>query len=381
MLAAAGVASLVLASCGSTSGSGSSSSAPGAAGGSTYPIGFLLTSSGQAAYVGQQAQAGAQIAIDEINAAGGIGGKKISGDFEDTQLTPTLAVSELNKMISVSKTQLFIAQATPVLLAVKPIAKTDKVVIINHAGIDPTIADGPNYMFTSIATADQEGPPLANYIVKTGGDKTIATLTDDSSIGKAAAAAMTSAMQAAGGSVVDEQSFVKGSATDFRAQLIKIKQKNPQGLFIAPNGGQGAANILSQAKETGFTGHIYSNTFFQDPTLPTLAGSNANGVVYSYVGFDPSRDAAAKALQTAWNKKIAGAVPIYAATSYDAVKLYAAAIGKVGYDATKVRDYILSEKDFQGATGSLVFNAKGQASMPIELNTVKNGAFVSVSNG
>jgi branched-chain amino acid transport system substrate-binding protein len=149
---------------------------------------------------------------------------------------------------------------------------------------------------------------------------------------------------------------------------------------MAPNGAQGAANILRQASDLGLKVKFYANTFFEDPSLPGLAGSLANGVVYSHVAFNPTRNAFAKSLQTAWRKSgQTGVVPIYTATAYDAVRLLADALKHVGsYDATKVRDYLLKERDFVGATGGITFTKHGQARMAVQLRTVSNGQFVTI---
>jgi branched-chain amino acid transport system substrate-binding protein len=282
-------------------------------------------------------------------------------------------------MVSVSGEKLFVVQATPVVNAVKPLAAQFHVVMINHAAVDPSIANGQNYMFTTIATAAQEAPPLARYMTQVAKVSKMATLTDSSAIGKAATATMSAAFKVYGGKVVDTEKFPTGS-TDFKAQLIKIQQSGADAVFMAPNGAQGAANILKQARDLGLNVKFYADTFFEDPALPGLAGSLANGVVYSHVAFNPTRNAFAKSLQAAWAKSgETGVVPIYTATSYDAVLLLADALKHVGsYDATKVRDYLLKEKNFVGATGGITFTKQGQARMAVELKTVSGGKFVKI---
>lgn len=347
---------------------------------SAYTIGYLLSLSGQAAFVGQEAVTGANFAISEINNAGGVNGHHIKGNFQDNQLQPAVGISEVQQMMTVDNTKFFVSQVTPVVLALKQVAAERHVILINPAAVSPSIADGKHYTFTTIADAGQEAPILSAYMIKKLHIHSVATLSDSSAIGEAASSAMAQAIRGMRGQVVDQEYFPVG-ATDYRAQLTKISAQHPDAVFMSPNGAQGAANILQQAHELGLNVRWFANTFFEDPNVVKLAGSLADGVIYSHVGFDPKRNAKSKHLQSLWAKGNTGVAPIYAVTAYDATHLLADAIKKVGYKPTKVRNYLLKLRNWVGASGTLSFNRRGGVRMPIDLKQVKNGAFVVIQKG
>ena len=373
ILAAAALLAGSVAACGDSEGAASSGG-----GGGDIPIGFLLTTTGATATVGQSAEIGARAAIDAINAAGGIDGRKLKGEFEDTQLQPTLAVNQLNQLIHVQHIKAVIAQGSTVINAIKPIAKQQKVILINHVAVDPTIADGANFTFTTTSTAEQEAAPLSKYMREEVGAETMATLADDSAIGQSAAKAVKDAFTAAGGQDVADEKYPVDS-TDFRTQLVKIKSKSPDALFTAPIGPQQASNILRQADQLGLDIPIFANNYFENPDLPKLAGATADGVIYSHAAGLKKGEEKAEELQKAWTDAGKQGEPTaQAATAYDAVYLLADSFREVGDDTSKVRDFLLSGHEFTGALGGLKFDDRGQAHVAMDLRKVENGKFVTL---
>lgn len=374
-LAVAGLLAVSVAACGDSEDSGGTASGGG---GGDIPIGFLLTTTGATAVVGQSAEIGARAAIDAINAAGGVDGRKLKGEFEDTQLQPTLAVSQLNQLIHVQNIKAVVAQGSTIINAIKPIAKQQKVILINHVAVDPTIADGPNFTFTTTSTAEQEAAPLTKYMREEIGAQTVATLADDSAIGQSAAKAVKDAFTAAGGQDVGDEKYPVDS-TDFRTQLVKIKSNAPDALFMAPIGPQQASNILRQADQLGLDIPIFANNYFENPDLPKLAGPTADGVVYSHAAGLADGSPKGDALQKAWTDAGKEGEPTaQAATAYDAVYLLADAFGEVGDDTSKVRDFLLTGHEFTGALGGLKFDENGQAHVAMDLREVKDGEFVTL---
>jgi branched-chain amino acid transport system substrate-binding protein len=376
-------AALLASACAAPAGTGVGPTASGNATASgpleSYKIGLLPTISGTAALNGQRMQWGAELAAEEINNAGGVNGHKIELRLEDTQLNPTVAVGLMNKLVSVEGVKAFIGQASPVMLALSPIAAQNKVVIINHSAVNPTIANAEGYVFTNIADAATESEAIVPYAINTLKIKTAATLTGADDIGRGAANAFKAAFEAKGGKIVDTELYDPAASTDLRAQLLKIRDAKPDAIYSTntPNG-------LKQADQIGLKAQWLSNEFFESADNLNLAGALANGVVYTFIKFDPQANSRSAMFLTDYQKKYAGAagvdqVPhIYAVTAYDAVYMYAEAFGKVGYDGTKVRDYIRTLKDWQGAAGTVNFNAKGAVIMPVVLKKVENLKFVTI---
>jgi branched-chain amino acid transport system substrate-binding protein len=374
VVAAAVAVTLALAACssgtGSSGGSGSSAKSP-------YLIGGALSSSGTAAFIGQDALAGANIAVKEINAAGGVKGHPLKAVWLDDQASPAVGVTDFNKLVS-QGVKFQLAQVTPVISAIKPLAARNQVLLMNHAGTDPSFADASNYIITNIATANQEAKTLIDYIAKNTKVRTLGVLLQSSATGDAILAALHAATAGTRIKIVATQRYDQ-SATVFSSQLVALKSAHPDAMYADFFSPQTTVDVLQQAKSMGFSVPVFSDTFFEDASLPGLAGSLINGVTYSDVGFNPNQNAVAKNFQKEWtaagNK---GVPPIYAATAYDAVKLIAYAIGKVGYNPDKARAAITSVTGFKGATGSLSFSTNGQVSMAVQIKKVVNGKFTVV---
>jgi branched-chain amino acid transport system substrate-binding protein len=356
---------------------GSSIQLTASAKGSPYNIGFILASSGEAAFVGQETTQGAQLAINDINKAGGVNGHPLKGTFLDSQLSATVAATDLNKLQS-DGVKFLVTQASPVVDALKPLVAEDKILTMNQAATDPSIADAQGYMFTNIANADQEAQALATYMTTTDHIKSVGFLVDDTSIGASAQSALTQQLTKEGVAIRGKQTYEQG-ATDYRSQLVALQSAHPAAIFMDDTGPSATVAILQQAKALGIHVPFFSNTFFESSTLPSLGGSIINGVTYSYVGFNPTQNSVSEQVQKEWNASgQTGAVPIYAATGYDAVKLEAYAMSKNGYNPTASIKTLSSLKNFQGATGALTFNRQGQVSMPVEIKKVVNEKFVIV---
>jgi branched-chain amino acid transport system substrate-binding protein len=343
---------------------------------SPYKIGAILTFSGPAAFVGEDAIAGMKIAIKNINAAGGIKGHPLQAVYLDDALSATTAVTDLAKIKS-EGIKFLVTQASPVVDALKPLVAKDKILTINQAATDPTIANAGAYMFTNIATALTEAQSLVGYM-KTQNVKSVGFLVDSTSIGESAQSSMESYMKKDGIAVNGEETYAQNT-TDFSAQLVALQQANPDAIFMDDTGPSTTVDILQQAQALGIKTPFYSNTFFEAPTLPSLAGPLINGVVFDEVGFTPTLNKQSSRLQTEYHAAgNAGVAPIYTATAYDAVYLMAAAMDKAGYSSVAAREALVKLKGFVGATGNLTFNSAGQVSMQVEINKVENDQFVTI---
>lgn len=344
---------------------------------SPYVIGAIFVLSGPAAFVGQEAEEGMQIAIKDINAKGGINGHPLKAVYLDCGLVATTAVTDLAKLKS-EGVKFLVTQASPIVAALKPLVYQDKILTINQAATDPTIADAGEYMFTNIATANTEAKSLVGYIKAKTNVKSIGFLVDSTSIGESAQAGMEKYMKKAGIAVAGTQTYAEGT-TDFSSQLVALKAANPDAIFMDDTGPSVTVNILQEAKSLGITVPFFSNTFFNAPTLPSMAGSLINGVTFDEVGFNPHLNAVASRLQTQYHKAgYKGVAPIYTATAFDAVGIMANAMKEVGYNSVAAREKIVTLKNYVGATGLLQFNKAGQVSMPVEIDQVRNDQYVTI---
>jgi branched-chain amino acid transport system substrate-binding protein len=277
-------------------------------------------------------------------------------------------------MVSVSHIQAFIAEGSSQINAQKPLAARNKIVLVNPAGSDPTIADPSQYTISNIPSSAQEMAALAKYMVDSGSVRKLAILVDSEAIGRRYADRLKSAIKDSNSSieVVGTETFDQTTTTNFRAQLLRLAAKSPEAIFTNAIGQQAAA-VLNQAKTVDGLSKVqwFENTTF----LQSIGqiGAVANGVVCTNITFNAAASARATSFATAYKAKFNADPLLYSATAYDAVYLIAKAIGEVGYDGEKMLKSLTGVTGFDGAMGTLSIGADGQAAIPIAIMKVAAG--------
>ena len=170
------------------------------------------------------------------------------------------------------------------------------------------------------------------------------------------------------------ESFDQG-ATDFRTQLTKIKATNPEALYIQGHKEIGLA--MKQARELGMQCQFLGATDFELPDVVEVAGEAANGAIYTKAAFDPrSSTEIVKSFVRRYREKFGEEPEIYGATMYDATRIIALAAAKAGEDPDKLRDFIVSIRDYPGVSGITTFLPSGDVSKPVMLKKIEGGKCV-----
>jgi branched-chain amino acid transport system substrate-binding protein len=177
-----------------------------------------------------------------------------------------------------------------------------------------------------------------------------------------------------GGRILAIEYYDQG-ATDFRTQLSKIKSLNPEAIYL-PGYYTEIGLILRQAKEMGLKTKFLSCVGFDNPKVLEIAGNAAEGVIFARPYYDPeSNDPIVKTFVKRFRQKFGTDPGIYAAHSYDALKIIATAIKKGGYSADGIKRALYSTKNFPGVTGNTSFDKNGDVEKPIQIMEVYNGKF------
>ncbi len=193
----------------------------------TFKFGLAMPlTGGQALYGNDQVKA-AQWAVEEINKAGGINGKKFEMVVLDTQADPQVGIQSVNRMISVDKTPVFITAWSGVVKAVAPIANDNKVVELSVGANAPEIAKLGEYVYTTFPLADVDIRAVADYSAKDLGKKRAAVLFINNETGIGSAVVYRDTFTKAGGTVVAYEAYDQ-KATDFTGPLLKIRASTPR---------------------------------------------------------------------------------------------------------------------------------------------------------
>jgi branched-chain amino acid transport system substrate-binding protein len=346
-LAIAGLTSLAtLAACSSsgsgssatTSGTSSSSSGTGSSSSGAYTIGVTIPLSGSAASFGVVASGGMNIAAAEINAAGGINGHKLVLKYEDDQLVPATAATDMQDLAS-NNVSLVLTGGSSVVEAELPAAATHNMLLVNVAAQDDIFLTNPRY-FTFIPTNNMELGQLAALVYTQRHLTKVAVIHSNDAYGASASAAFISGYKALGGTVTDEEEHPEGT-TNYSTYLLKIRASNPQGLVILSNTGE-IGHIVAQSRQLGLNVPLFGADSALSPGDITTAGSAMNGVEGVAVNFSPTSSAAATKFYNTFKSENKGTAPnSYSAICYITVNEIADAIKATGgTDPTKIAAYL-----------------------------------------
>jgi branched-chain amino acid transport system substrate-binding protein len=368
---ASGLIALTLA-CTPQASQTASPAAPAPAGGSrdpdVYKIGASFPMTGPGATFGTFFSQGSLLALEEINAAGGVKGKKLELVIEDNKVDPATGVAIYRKLVEVDKVPIVLITFTNVGLAQLPIADETRTVAFTAAMITPGLSEKSEWVFRNTVGADLESQAMAKYIYNERGLRRIAIIFQNQDAALAGAQEFKKAFEQLGGRVVAEESYDIG-AVDLRPQLLKVRSANPEGIY---NVGRDASMgyLVKQAAEIGFRVPQFANTSMELPDVINAAGEAIEGIVYTTGALDPetSRDFVSRYRQR-W-----GTDPeVFAGNHYDAIRMIAKAIETNGYTAEGIRAGLLAIKDFPGVTGKTSFDGKREATKTVILKTFRNG--------
>ena len=366
-------ASVALAACGgSDSGGGDSAAA------APFKIGVAGPMTGQYATYGASHKAGAELAMEELNAAGGVNGGEVSLSIGDDLGDPKEAVLVAQKFIDDSELVVVDGhQFSGATIAAAGKYQPAGLTMITPSATQPDITDMGDFIWRICMTDAVQGKGLADYSVATLGLKNVAIMYDNSDYGRGLADAYDAGIKAAGGTIVEKQQYSTGD-TDFKAQLTKIKGASPDLIFLSGYYPEGS-KIAQQAKELGMDVQMLGSDGYASDELPKLGGAAVEGMLVSTF-FDYTKDdPAVQKFVEAYKAKYKGANPDwFVANSYDVVMLAAAAATKAGSnDRTAINDALGSIGTYQGISGPITFDENGDVIKPLSIVIVENGGLVT----
>lgn len=342
-------------------------------------IGINYELSGDVASYGQASVEGIELAIEEVNKAGGINGKLIKPIKYDNKSDHSTATTLATKLMTQDKVVAVLGPATSgAFKATIPEAIKNKVPVASGSATDDSVTVDENgvkeYAFRICFTDSFQGTAMANYALKNMSATKAAVLMDSSSdYGKGLAKNFTDTFEAGGGKVVASEAFVAGD-TDFNAILTKIKGNDFDVIFISGYYNE-AGLIIKQARAQGINTPILGPDGFGAPELVELAGADALNDVYfsshfSVLDKDPSVSGFIESFKAKYSKE----PDQFAALGYDLAMFVIDGIKRAGStDPVAIKDALAATKDFVGVTGSF--------SMDENHNPVKAVVVVGIENG
>ncbi|MCI8388867.1 MAG: ABC transporter substrate-binding protein [Clostridiales bacterium] len=345
-------------------------------------LGGIGPVTGTASTYGTSVRNAMQIAIDEINANGGVNGVKLAMIFQDDEADGTKAKSAYETLMDKGMDILIGAVTSGASVALNDLTAKDGILQITPSASQIEAAQNPN-SFRVCFTDPLQGIAMAEYAYQTLGYKKVAIIhnhDDDYSTGMYQA--FVERYKELGGTISEDVSFSK-DASDFSAQMTKIAASDAEFLYM-PIYAEKAAQIVITANEKGVNLPLVGGDGL-DGILEYLTGDNAKlveGLIFLTPFVSTDEAANVKAFTETYTKKYGKAPDQFAADAYDAVYLAKLALEKAGVtspDAINNAALIaaMTEIELDGLTGKMTFDANGEPQKGAKVAKIENGVYVA----
>lgn len=325
-------------------------------------IGHYGSMTGSEATFGQSTDRGIRLAIDELNAAGGVLGRTIELITYDTRGDSGEAGKAVTRLVSSDKVVAVLGEvASSLSLAGGAVCQQFKVPMISPSSTNPRVTVGRDYVFRVCFTDDFQAYGLAKFAKENLKASKVAILYDQKqAYSKGLRDEFTKAFKKLGGEIVSDQAY-SGGDQDFSAQLSNIRSTNAE-VLLAPGYYTDGAAIAIQARKLGMKMPLLGGDGWDSEQLGKIAGDSIIGSFYSNHSAPDQPEM--KGFVEKYKAKHAGQVPdALAGLGYDAVYLLADAIKRAnGVAGPALRDAIASTANFPGVTGSITIDKNRNAS-------------------
>ena len=329
------------------------------------PVGEFASLTGGSASFGQSSHKGTALAFDEINAAGGVLGKKLKLITEDDQSLAGQPATIARKLISQDKVIAVLGEvASSKSLEAGPICQENKIPMISPASTNPKVTEVGDFIFRVCFIDPFQGTVMAKFALAKGWKK-VAVLTDKKqaySVGLAEF--FVKSLKEGGGQIVKDQTYSTGDK-DFKAQLTSIKAAKPEAIFVPGYYGE-VSLIARQARQLGIKVALLGGDGWVGDSLIPVAGSSLDGSFYSCHFSAEDKAPAVQNFVTKFKAKYGDEPDDMAALGYDSAEILVDAVKRAGTTESGRSCGMRwpRTKDYDGVTGKITLDANRNASKP-----------------
>jgi branched-chain amino acid transport system substrate-binding protein len=338
-------------------------------------VGEIASLTGKEAAFGQSSHKGTLLAIEELNAAGGVLGRPLKLITEDNQTKAGESATAARKLISRDQVVALLGEvASSRSLEIAPIAQSSKIPMVSPASTNPKVTAVGSYVFRVCFIDPFQGTVMAKFAHADLGLRRVAVLT---SVSSAYSVGLSKFFKerflAEGGEIAIEQKYAEGDK-DFRAQLTAIKATGVGGIFV-PGYYSEAALIAKQARELGITAALFGGDGWEAPQLLAIGGDALEGCYYSTHYSAEDTAPAVQNFVKKYRARFGGEMPdAMAALGYDSAFVLADAITRAGSTAPEeLRTALATTRDFVGVTGKTTIDADRNAAKAAVVVAIKYG--------
>jgi branched-chain amino acid transport system substrate-binding protein len=347
-------------------------------------IGIITALTGTQQAFGQAHDRGFDIALEEINASGGVLGKPLEIVKYDDQSKPDIAAQGVAKLVDQDKVSALIGSySSESTKAIVPlVARRGVPLLMPTATADNVMENTEGWSFRLCAGATGYAEAMVGFFKDVGLPKSLAIIYENTNFGQANAASMKKAATAAGIPIATEESYTAKSPS-YTAMLQKVKEKNPDAVYFASYL-LDATSLMHQARQVDLNPRLYTaaGTGFSAPEFPTEekgAGKDSE-FTFSVTQWMPESKWPGSAQFTEKFKAKYGSTPAYhAVQAYTALKVMVDAVKRAGkWDPTAIRDALKTTNIPETTFGPVKFDERGQNLHPVLVTQIQKGKYILV---
>lgn len=350
----------------------------GGSGSDTVKIGVLQPLTGDAASYGESELRAIQVAVDEINVKGGVLGKNIELIVEDGKCDPQAGGTAAQKLVNVDGVKIIIGGAcSGETLAASKVTEPAKVILLSPSASSPKVTEAGDFVFRTYPSDALAGKIAASYAYREIKARKAAIVSELTDYAQGLRDVYKSSFAALGGKIVADETYTTGD-TDFRTQILKIKNAKPDVIYVIPQTVTPGLAIFKQLRENKVS--VAFTT--AEVLLDRQAVKDNKDVLEGVIGVEPAIDwdgnSKAHGFREAHRLKFKDVDPgSFAANAYDAVYLVKealeATIASGEIDAEKVRDWLYAVKNWPGAVGPFTMDKNGDPLIGESIRKIVSG--------
>jgi branched-chain amino acid transport system substrate-binding protein len=350
---------------------------PALAQGEPILIGSVGSLTGPEASFGGPVREGIQFAVDQVNAAGGVKGRKVELRSYDSQGRLEDSVSAAQRLVNKDRVLLILGEvSSSASLAIADVAQAAHVPMVTPSATHPDVTRKGDYIFRTCFIDPFQGQAMARFAREQLKLERVSILQDGrNAYSLGLSQTFQEAFTRLGGTIVSIEGYSKGD-TDFRAPLLAVKNVKPQALYV-PGFYSEVGVIARQAQEVGLKLPLLGGDGWESPRLYELAGNSLEGSYYSnhYAVDNPSPEL--RRFVTEYQARHGRQPDVSVALGYDAARVALAAMERAeSLTGPAIRDALAKTKDFPSVSGHITLDAERNPVKPAVILKIQGGKSV-----
>jgi branched-chain amino acid transport system substrate-binding protein len=342
-------------------------------------IGFVSELSGRQTALGVQSRNGVLIAVDEINASGGIAGRRVELVIKDDFGTDEGARTADSQLVESGVAAIIGHSTSKQTIAGLQVTQKAGIVLISPTTSTSLLKGIDDLFFRLCPSTSDPAPFFAGHIFSGRGLKTLSVIydSDNEAYSKTYWQVFKKRYIELGGKIKGEAAFSSGADPDFTNPVLKLRRSDPDAFFIIASA-LDTALIAQKARLTGWDVPLFTTTWAQMAPLIQNGGRAVEGMEFDQLVPDDIRNPRFTGFRDYYMKRY-GHKPLFPAfLGYETAMVLAKALEKTGGKPDNLHDALLGIKNYQGLADTFSFDRYGEAQRPFYLGTVKNGMFVNL---